>query len=221
MKIKSITKRNEVLPTWDIDVNESHSYLLANGVISHNTSQILGNTESFEMITSNVYKRSTLSGEFIMLNKHLVSDLLDLGLWNETMRQKIIFNQGSIQNIEDIPDDIKKIYKTCWETSQKVIIDLAADRQKFIDQSQSMNLYFSNPNSAKITSALFHGWKSGLKTLVYYMRSNAAVEAKQVTVDKSIVESLGKEEKQLSDEELSEGLVCSLDSPENCEMCGS
>jgi len=178
------------------------------------TSQILGNTESFEMVTSNLYKRSTLSGEYIMLNKHLVNDLIDLGLWDDKIRQKIIYNQGSIQNIDEIPDNIKKLYKTVWETSQKVIIDMAIDRAPYIDQSSSMNLYFSNPNSAKITSALFHGWKNGLKTLVYYMRSNAAVEAKQFTLDKSVVES-----DKLSEQELEEGIVCSIDNPEACEMC--
>lgn len=183
------------------------------------TSQILGNTESFEIVTSNMYKRSTLSGEFIMLNKHLVNDLIDLGLWNDKLRQKIIYNQGSVQNISEIPDDIKVLYKTAWETSQKIVIDMACNRQIFCDQSQSMNLYFSNPNSAKITSALFHGWKSGLKTLVYYMRSNGASEAKQITVDQSIVNESTKEENVLSEEELEQGLTCSLDNRENCEMC--
>jgi len=175
------------------------------------TSQILGNTEAFEPITSNIYKRATLSGEFIQVNKYLVEDLIELGLWNEELRQKIIANNGSIQNIPEIPNDIKELYKTVWELSQKVIIDMAAERGPFICQSQSMNLYIKDANSAKITSAIFYAWKRGLKTLVYYMRTNAAKDAVKVTVDKDI-------ENQVK-EEIDEGLVCSLDNPENCQMC--
>lgn len=175
------------------------------------TSQILGNTECFEPITSNIYKRSTLSGEFIQVNKYLVEDLIELNLWSEEIRQKIISQNGSIQNITEIPDDIKKLYKTVWEISQKIIIDMAADRGPYVCQSQSMNLYIKDPNSAKLTSAIFHAWKRGLKTLVYYMRTNAAKDAVKVTVDKELENKL--------QEQTAEGLACSLDNPENCEMC--
>ncbi len=174
------------------------------------TSQVLGNTEAFEPITSNIYKRSTLSGEYIQVNKYLVDDLIKLNLWNDEMKQNIISNNGSIQNISNIPDDIKNLYKTVWELSQRVIIDMAAGRGPYVCQSQSMNLYIKDPNFAKLTSALFYAWKSGLKTLVYYMRSNAPKDATKITVDKEI-ENKAKEEQ--------ENLVCSLDNPEECQAC--
>ena len=182
------------------------------------TSQILGNTECFEPITSNLYKRSTLSGEFIQINKYLVEDLLELGMWNENLRQKIIASNGSIQNIEEIPEQLKGLYKTVWEISQKIIINLAAERGPYICQSQSMNLYIKDPNSAKLTSAIFHAWKSGLKTLVYYMRTNAAKDAVKVTVEKEIENKINLEK---PEENIEEGVACSLDNPEDCEMCGS
>jgi ribonucleoside-diphosphate reductase alpha chain len=211
MKIISIRKRSDAQPTWDLDVNESHSYLLSNGVVSHNTSQILGNTECFEMITSNIYKRQTLSGEFIQVNKYLVEDLTELNLWNETIRQKIIAAEGSVQDIQEIPDEIKVLYKTVWETSQRIIIDMAVARAPFVCQSQSMNLYFKNANTAKISSALMYGWKKGLKTLVYYTRNSGATEAAKFTVDKELISQKA--------EEVDEGVACSLDNPEACEMC--
>jgi ribonucleoside-diphosphate reductase alpha chain len=184
------------------------------------TSQILGNTECFEPITSNIYKRSTLSGEFIQINKYLVDDLIEREIWNEEIRNKIISNNGSIQNIPEIPDDIKALYKTVWELSQKIIINMAADRGPYVCQSQSMNLYIKDPNAAKLTSAIFHAWKSGLKTLVYYMRTNAAKDAVKITVEKEteINANLNNKEEGLI---LEEGIACSLDNPEDCEMCGS
>lgn len=184
------------------------------------TSQILGNTECFEPITSNIYKRSTLSGEFVQINKYLIDDLLEQGLWTEELRQKIISNNGSIQSIVEISPETKALYKTVWELSQKIIIDMAADRGPYVCQSQSMNLYIKDPNSAKLTSALFHAWKRGLKTLVYYMRTNAAKDAAKVTVDKEIennINSINNEE----ENNINEGIVCSLDNPEACESCGS
>ena len=186
------------------------------------TSQILGNTECFEMITSNLYKRSTLSGEFVILNKHLVEDLIELSLWNDEMRQKIMYDNGSVQNVSEIPSELKELYKTVWETSQKVIINMAAARGPYVDQSQSMNLYIKDPSAAKISSALMYAWKSGLKTLVYYLRSNASTEAKQFTVDLS---NIKKESSELFDnsntdiDDSMEGISCSLDDPESCEMC--
>ncbi|MHC1628666.1 MAG: ribonucleoside-diphosphate reductase subunit alpha [Candidatus Nezhaarchaeales archaeon] len=180
------------------------------------TSQIMGNTECFEPFTSNIYKRATLSGEFVQINKYLVQDLLDLGLWTDELRQLIIAHKGSIQNIGVIPDDIKALYKTVWEISQKHVIDMAADRGPYVCQSQSMNLYFENANFAKLSSAYMYAWQKGLKTLVYYTRSQAARDAIQFTVDKNVIDS-SKE----SNDELQEGMVCSIDNPEDCEMCGA
>jgi ribonucleoside-diphosphate reductase alpha chain len=180
------------------------------------SSQIIGNTECFEPITSNIYKRATLSGEFIQVNKYLVEDLIELGLWNDTLRQKIIAANGSIQNIPEIPDHIKPLYKTVWEISQRAIIDMAADRGTFTCQSQSMNLYFKDANFAKLSSAYIYAWKKGLKTIVYYTRTTAARDAIKFTVDKDI-----EKEMQKSNEEAMEGIVCSLDNPEACVMCSS
>jgi ribonucleoside-diphosphate reductase alpha chain len=172
------------------------------------SSNILGNTECFEPITSNIYKRGTLSGEFIQVNKYLVKDLMSLDLWTDEIRQKIIACSGSIQYIEEIPQNIKNLYKTVWEISQKIIIDFAADRQPFVCQSQSMNLYFKNPDYSTLTSAYFYGWKKGLKTIVYYTRTRAAREAIKFTVNRKIEEEMNK-------------AMCSVDNPEDCEMCSS
>lgn len=147
------------------------------------TSQILGNTESFEMMTSNIYKRQTLSGEFVQINKHLVSDLMQKKLWSNDIRNKIIAHDGSIQGIPEIPDDIKRLYRTVWEMSQKVLIDHSAIRAPYVCQSQSLNLYFKNPTTAKLSSAYMYAWKKGLKTIVYYTRTSAAREAIKFTVD--------------------------------------
>ena len=187
------------------------------------TAQVMGNTECFEPITSNVYKRSTLSGEFIQVNRYLVEDLIALGLWSEDMRQKIISLSGSIQAIAEIPADIKALYKTVWELSQRILIDMAAARGPFICQSQSLNLYFKDPNSAKLTSAYFYAWKKGLKTLVYYTRTQASREATKFTVDRSIEDSLkgpAQPEAQI-EEAIEDGVACSLDNPDDCLMCGS
>lgn len=135
------------------------------------TSQIMGNTECCEPRTSNIYTRRTLAGQFLVVNKYLQNDLIKLGIWSEQMKQNIIHNQGSIQHIEEIPKEIKDLYKTIWEIKQKVIVDMAADRGRFIDQSQSMNLFFEEPQPRKLTGALFYGWKKGLKTGSYYIRS--------------------------------------------------
>lgn len=177
------------------------------------TSQILGNTEAFEVITSNIYKRQTLSGEFIQVNKYLVEDLMELGLWTENVRQKIIAADGSIQDITDIPTDLKNLYKTVWEISQRITIDMAADRGPYICQSQSMNLYFKDPNMAKISSALMHAWKQGLKTIVYYTRTKATKEGAKFTVEVN--------EEPIVDANSMEGITCSIDNPESCIACGS
>ena len=149
------------------------------------TSQILGNNECFEPYTSNVYTRRTLSGEFIIANKHLMKDLMSLGLWSETMRQKLIATNGSVQPIAEIPQNIKDIYRTVWEISQKSIIDMSADRGAYICQSQSLNIHLTNPNFGKLTSMHFYAWKKGLKTGMYYLRSTAAADAIKFTLDKS------------------------------------
>jgi len=148
------------------------------------TSQILGNNECFEPYTSNIYVRRVLSGEFVVVNKHLLKDLVDLNLWNEEMKNKIIFHNGSIQAIDEIPQTIKDIYKTVWEIKQRNIIDMAADRGAYICQSQSLNLFVDTPSASKLTSMHFYGWKKGLKTGMYYLRTQAASQAVQFTVER-------------------------------------
>ncbi|HEX5026642.1 MAG TPA: ribonucleoside-diphosphate reductase subunit alpha, partial [Agriterribacter sp.] len=148
------------------------------------TSQILGNNECFEPYTSNIYVRRVLSGEFVVVNKHLLKDLIELNLWNDEMKNKIMTLNGSIQKIEGIPDHIKEIYKTVWEIKQRTIIDMAADRGAYICQSQSLNLFVDNPNAGKLTSMHFYAWKKGLKTGMYYLRTKAASQAVQFTVEK-------------------------------------
>ena len=148
------------------------------------TSQILGNNECFEPYTSNIYVRRVLSGEFVVVNKHLLKDLVDLNLWNDEMKNYIMSHNGSIQNISNIPDNIKEIYKTVWEIKQRALIDMAADRGAYICQSQSLNLFMDAPTSSKLTSMHFYGWRKGLKTGMYYLRSKAASQAIQFTVEK-------------------------------------
>lgn len=148
------------------------------------TSQILGNNECFEPYTSNIYTRRVLSGEFIIVNKHLLKDLVQLGLWNNDMKNRIIAANGSIQRIEEIPTELKELYKTVWEIKQRSLIDMAADRGAFICQSQSLNLFVDSPSMSKLTSMHFYGWKKGLKTGMYYLRSQAATQAVQFTIEK-------------------------------------
>lgn len=149
------------------------------------TSQILGNNECFEPYTSNIYTRRVLSGEFIVVNKHLLEDLVRLGLWNEDLKQELMRANGSVQDIEAIPDEIKELYRTVWELSMKDIIDMSRQRGYFIDQSQSLNLFMENANYSKLTSMHFYAWKSGLKTGMYYLRTKAAVDAIKFTLDNS------------------------------------
>ena len=148
------------------------------------TSQILGNNECFEPYTSNIYVRRVLSGEFVVVNKHLLNDLIELNLWNDEMKNRIISNNGSIQKIDGIPDAIKDVYKTVWEIKQRTLIDMAADRGAYICQSQSLNLFVDAPTTSKLTSMHFYGWRKGLKTGMYYLRSKAASQAVQFTVEK-------------------------------------
>lgn len=147
------------------------------------TSQIMGNNECFEPYTSNIYTRRVLAGEFIIVNHHLVRDLQRVGMWNESMKDRIVANGGSVQSIAEIPKDLRELYKTAWEISQKRILDLAADRGAYIDQSQSMNVFMSDANISKLSSMHFYGWKLGLKTGMYYLRTKAAAVATQVTIE--------------------------------------
>lgn len=158
------------------------------------TSQILGNNECFEPYTSNIYVRRVNSGDFIIVNKHLLNDLVELGIWSEGLKNKIIAADGSIQNIAEIPQHIKDLYKTVWEIKQRVIIDMAADRGAFICQSQSMNIHLENPNNAMLTAMHLHAWEKGLKTGTYYLRSKAATRAAQVTIEKEVVQQVVVEE---------------------------
>lgn len=176
---------------WDWNVLKSNilKYGLRNSLLialmpTASTAQILGNHESIEAFTNNIYTRRVLSGEFQIINKYLVKDLMNLNLWNESMKNKIITNDGSVQNIKEIPDFIKSLYKTAWEISQKTIIDMAVDRAPYVDQSQSLNIYMANPNFSKLTSMHFYGWNKGLKTGMYYLRSKGAAKPIQFTVDK-------------------------------------
>ena len=148
------------------------------------TSQILGNNECFEPYTSNIYTRRVLSGEFIVVNKHLLEDLVNLGLWDEDLKQELMRANGSVQQLDNIPDDIKELYKTAWELSMKDIIDMSRQRGYFIDQSQSLNLFMEGATMAKLTSMHFYAWKSGLKTGMYYLRTKSAVDAIKFTLDK-------------------------------------
>ncbi len=213
------------------------------------TSQILGNNECFEPYTSNIYTRRTLSGEFIIANKHLMKDLISAGLWSETMRQKLISTNGSVQAIPEIPQNIKDIYKTVWEISQKAIIDMSADRGAYICQSQSLNIHLTDPNFGKLTSMHFYAWKKGLKTGMYYLRSTAAADAIKFTLDKSAIQepttvtataiaepvmavqsvtvaenqqAIQYEQMPMADyDQKRADMACSLDNPDACEACGS
>lgn len=196
------------------------------------TSQILGNNEAFEPYTSNIYTRRVLSGEFIVVNKHLLRDLVDLGLWNENLKQEIMRANGSVQDIDGIPQDIKELYKTVWEMSMKDIIDMSRQRGYFIDQSQSLNLFMENATFGKLTSMHFYAWKSGLKTGMYYLRTKSAVDAIKFTLNNdkkeqpqpTVVEAVaaGTEAEGMSQTEFKAMLERSRNAdPEDCEMCGS
>jgi ribonucleoside-diphosphate reductase alpha chain len=179
---------------WDVLREEVMKHGARNSLLlapmpTASTSQILGNNECFEPYTSNIYTRRTLSGEFIVINKHLLRDLVKLDLWNEEMKNRLIAANGSIQNIPDIPENLKELYKTAWEISQKSILEMAADRGAFICQSQSLNVFMENANFAKLTSMHFYGWKKGLKTGMYYLRTKAARDAIKFTVDKTALKA--------------------------------
>ncbi|MFA9210473.1 MAG: ribonucleoside-diphosphate reductase subunit alpha [Moraxellaceae bacterium] len=205
---------------WDLLKEEVKKHGVRNSLLlapmpTASTAQILGNNECFEPYTSNIYTRRVLSGEFIVVNKHLLKDLVKENLWTNEMRQKLMASNGSVQNINEIPQRIKDLYKTAWEISQKAIIEQAADRGAYICQSQSLNIFMENANFGKLTSMHFYGWKKGLKTGMYYLRTKAATDAIKFTVNKDMVE----EPTAQSLEDQQAALACSLENPDNCEMC--
>jgi ribonucleoside-diphosphate reductase alpha subunit len=222
---------------WDalkerITLHGLRNSLLVAPMPTASTSQILGNNECFEPYTSNLYTRRVLAGEFTVVNQHLVRDLQELGLWNPLVKNKIIAHGGSIQQIPEIPQDIRDLYKTVWEVSQRRLLDLAADRGAFIDQSQSLNVYIAQPTIGKLSSMHFHGWRLGLKTGMYYLRTRPAADAIKFTLDQRIL----KEENhtavngsqlpcnltpRTSAAEQFAALACSLDKKDDCIACGS
>jgi ribonucleoside-diphosphate reductase alpha chain len=205
---------------WDVLKEEVKKYGVRNSLLlapmpTASTAQILGNNECFEPYTSNIYTRRVLSGEFIIVNKHLLKDLVKAGLWNKDMRQKIMTANGSIQNISEIPQYLKDLYKTAWEISQKAIIEQAAERGAYICQSQSLNIFMENANFGKLTSMHFYGWEKGLKTGMYYLRTKAATDAIKFTVEKNVA---AEPAAQLVEDQQA-AIACSLDDPDGCEMC--
>lgn len=222
---------------WDVLREEIKQHGVRNSLLlapmpTASTAQILGNNECFEPYTSNIFTRRVLAGEFIVVNKHLMRDLVKLGIWNENIKNKIVAANGSVQNIPEIPQNLKDIYKTAWEISQKSIIEMAADRGAFIDQSQSLNIFMENANFGKLTSMHFYGWKKGLKTGMYYMRTKAATDPIKFTLEKQQQKEVLPLKEKTDQEKLAEleaknietnmaAISCSLDDPENCEMCGS
>jgi len=210
---------------WDILRKKIAKHGVRNSLLlapmpTASTAQILGNNEAIEPYTSNIYIRRVLSGEFQMVNQHLLKDLTDRRLWDDDMKNRIIAAGGSVQNIDEIPDELKALYKTVWEISQKTIIKMAADRGAYIDQSQSLNLHVAEPNYGKLTSMHFYSWKMGLKTGMYYLRTKAAAQAIQFTVDKSKLKKTTTAEDTAEEENLSD-MMCSLNNREACEMCSS
>ena len=203
---------------WDGLKEKIKEYGLKNSLLiapmpTASTSQILGNNECFEPYTSNIYVRRTLAGEFICINKHLIHDCIKLGIWNTLLKDKLIAANGSVQNLDEIPKDLKELYKTVWEISQKTLIDMAADRGAFIDQSQSFNIHMKGVNFQKLTSMHFYGWKKGLKTGMYYLRTKAATDAIKFTIDKETIDKAKKEN--------IKKLVYSIKNKEECLMCSS
>lgn len=236
---------------WDVLKEEIKVHGMRNSLLlapmpTASTAQILGNNECFEPYTSNIYTRRVLAGEYIIVNKHLLKDLVSLGLWNEELKNKLIAANGSVQNIAEIPDNLKALYKTAWELSQKAIIEMAADRGAYICQSQSLNVFMENPNFGKLTSMHFYAWERGLKTGMYYLRTKAATDAIKFTVDKKYQEEAAgaaataeaeviatpqfelqvpaelSARAGMTAEEIAQqqaAISCSLDNPDGCEMC--
>ncbi|WP_313804843.1 ribonucleoside-diphosphate reductase subunit alpha [Flavobacterium sp.] len=227
---------NDLSGRWDwtslrkeVMANGVRNSLLMAPMPTASTSQILGNNEAFEPYTSNIYTRRVLSGEFIVVNKHLLQDLVNLGLWNENLKQEIMRANGSIQDIDIIPQDIKELYRTVWEMSMKDIIDMSRHRGYFIDQSQSLNLFMEGATFAKLTSMHFYAWQSGLKTGMYYLRTKSAVDAIKFTLNNdkkaepiAVAAEVEAQNEEMTPEEFRAMLERSKNAgPEDCEMCGS
>ena len=245
------TEDSELSGRWDwanlrkeVMENGARNSLLLAPMPTASTAQIMGNNEAFEPFTSNIYTRRTLSGEYILVNKHLVNDLIAIGLWDEDVKNMIILNKGSVQGIAGIPDDIKEVYKTVWEIKQKDLIEMSADRGKFICQSQSLNLFIEGVNAAKLTAAHFHSWKLGLKTGMYYLRTKSAADAltglgidmskyktaPEVKAEPVQIQTVPTPEldTRMNSEDLAKlvqnmesDIMCSLDNPDECISCGS
>ena len=232
-----------VKPSTDLDWDKLKKNIVKYGIRNSlliapmptaSTSQILGYNECFEPFTTNIYSRRTLAGEFTVINKYLLKELIELGIWNEDLKQKIVAHNGSIQNIPDISESIKPRYKTSWELSQKILIDMAADRGAYICQSQSLNLFVADPNNAKLTSMHFYAWKKGLKTGCYYLRTKAPVAAQKFTIDPRMISTseTSEEKKKRERKELLDKLSAEYeeeqrkakelaDSGEGCLFCSS
>lgn len=236
-------KDEELSGRWDwaslrkeVVKNGVRNSLLVAPMPTASTSQILGNNEAFEPYTSNIYTRRVLSGEFIVVNKHLLHDLVKLGLWNDSLKQEIMRHNGSVQNIDIIPQDLKELYKTVWEMSMKDIIDMSRQRGYFVDQSQSLNLFMQDANYSKLTSMHFYAWQSGLKTGMYYLRTKAAVDAIKFTLNNDkkeevipeskpqqarVLEAVEVEAQMTPDEYRAMIELAKNAGPDDCEMCGS
>jgi ribonucleoside-diphosphate reductase alpha chain len=189
--IEPLTQKDGTLDWTElrtVAANGVRNSLLVAPMPTASTSQILGYTECFEPMTSNIYARRTLAGEYVVVNRYLMNDLMALGLWTPELKQQIIMRNGSVQGIDVIPEEIQALYKTAWEIKQRTLIDMAAARGAFICQSQSLNLFMENPNYARLTSMHFYGWKLGLKTGCYYLRTKAPVMAQKFTVDPRLLQ---------------------------------
>ncbi|CAA6673102.1 unnamed protein product [Spirodela intermedia] len=201
---------------WEVTPSDRWNWASLREMIAKNG--ILGNNECFEPYTSNIYSRRVLSGEFVVVNKHLLHDLTEMGIWSPGVKNKIIYEDGSVLNIPEVPDHLKAIYKTVWEIKQRTLVDMAVDRGCFIDQSQSLNIHMDQPNFGKLTSLHFYAWTKGLKTGMYYLRSRAAADAIKFTVDTSFLQVVAAPE----DLEVKMAqVVCSLENREDCMACGS
>jgi ribonucleoside-diphosphate reductase alpha chain len=202
---------------YNIELYGVRNSLLVAPMPTASTSQILGNNECIEPFTSNIYLRRTLAGEFVVVNKYLIQRLVELNIWNESLKNEIIKHNGSVQNISGIPDNIKEVFKTVWEIGNKTLIDMAASRGRFICQSQSLNLFMDKPDFRKLSSMHFYSWKRGLKTGIYYLRTKPVAQAQQFTIEpekkKNDVSSPIQQQSELL-------LSCSRDNDE-CEACGS
>lgn len=222
---------NYISGRWDWDSLKSDmiKYGVRNSMLlalmpTASTAQIMGNTESIECFDSCIFKRRVLSGEYIVINKYLVEDLVKLGLWSKELKDTIIANDGSIQKIDVIPDDLKALYKTVWEISMKSVIEQASDRGVFVDQMQSMNLFMANPNYKRLTSMHFYAWKNHLKTGMYYLRSKSSYAAAKFSIDVNLEKSIREKRErgeELEKDEQEAILACSRDNPEACMLCSS